>query len=205
MVGPVDLDRLADTVGRDRFDRACAHAFAHAEGCGTRRNEPEADDAAELEMVPHELSDLVTGDLDLAFALYRVMPCYSTLMYVGFWGTGPGFWDRMRALADDPDPRQADPALYWLWCGPFEDKAEVAADAWREMTASAGELRLRRLLNASGPVPWSAKAPQLRSLAAQPEFEDAVRGALLAADTDIYGKSDRAEARRLLAELDRRS
>jgi hypothetical protein len=68
-----------------------------------------------LEDVPHGLSDAVEGDL--GFALFRAMPCYANLMYVGHWGIGPGFWAELRALLDDTDSRLADPALYWLWCG----------------------------------------------------------------------------------------
>ena len=202
-VRDMDLAHLADAVGPDVFARAQAYALARAEGCGTRGTQPDENRDEELEQVPHTLADLVDGDLDLAFALYRAMPSYANLMYIGFWGVGPEFWVHLRALVDDPDPRQADPAIYWLWCGPFEDKPEGAGNAWREMTTGAGELRLRRLLSASGPVPWPAKAPILKSLAAQPEFADDVRGALRAADTDVYGKADRAEARRLLANLER--
>lgn len=128
----MDLDQLAEAVGRDLFDRACHHALARAEGYGTRRDEWKADDADELEEVPHELQTLVEHDLDLAFALYEAMPTYANLMYVGQWGIGPAFWTHMRALADHTDPRQADPALYWLWCEAFEDKAEVSSAAWQE-------------------------------------------------------------------------
>jgi hypothetical protein len=201
----MDLEQLADAVGRDLFARAQRHALAHAEGHGTRRDDVKEAGADDLEQVPHDLADLVCGDLDLAFTLYRAMPCYANLMYIGHWGISPEFWEHMRALVDDPDPRQSDPALYWLWCGAFEDDAPVAAEAWREMTTGAGKLRLRRLLDVSGPVPWSAKAPLLESLATQPEYRDAVRGALESAATDYFGQYDKAAAERLLDELNRRS
>jgi hypothetical protein len=200
----MDLDQLADAVGRDRFARAARYALEHAEGTGTHRDRWRDDDTDDLEQVPHELSDLVRDDLDLAFALYRAMPGYANLMYVGHWGMRPRFWAHMRALVDDPDPRQADPALYWLWCESFEDSGEVA-EAWREMTAGAGAPRLRRLLEFSGPVPWELKAPLLESLVAQPEWHGGVRSALQAAAVDAYGKSDKAAAQRLLDEINRRS
>jgi hypothetical protein len=40
---------------------------------------------SDVTTVPHELSEHVEGDLGLAIALYRVMPCYGNLMYVGHW------------------------------------------------------------------------------------------------------------------------
>lgn len=73
------------------------------------------------------------------------------------------------------------------------------------MTRDAGELRLRRLLRISGPVPWAAKAPLLETLAQQLEWRASVRGALAAADTDYFGRQDKAAAQQLLDEIDRRS
>jgi hypothetical protein len=201
----MDLDQLAEAVGHDLFTRACRHALTHAEGYGTHPDRWKEADADELEQVPHELSHLVEDDIDLAFALYRAMPCYGNLMYIGHWGISPAFWAHMRALSDDSDPRRADPAMYWLWCEAFEDKTEVSAAAWHEMTRGAGELRLRRLLRVSGPVPWAAKAPLLETLAPQLEWRASVRAALEAADTDYFGRQDKAAARRLMDEIDRRS
>lgn len=155
-----------------------------------------------LDEVPHDLSDAVEGDLGLAFALYRAMPCYANLMYVGFWGLGSGFWAELRALLDHADPRLADPAVYWLWCGPFEASDAETVTAWREMTAGANDLRLRRVLSACGPVPWQLKAPLLESLTATPGWHPAIRRAIQAAATDAFGVLDKPAARRLLDRLE---
>jgi hypothetical protein len=195
----VDLPDLAELVGGERFARACEMAWATAEGTGSGRSDDTWPDG--LEDVPHGLSDAVEGDLGLAFALFRAMPCFANLMYVGFWGVGPGFWAELRALLDHPDPRLAEPAQYWLWCGPFEAGGTCTETAWREVAAGADGLRLRRVLDACGPVPWRLKGPLLESLAARPGWHGAVRGAVEAAATDVYGAIDVPAARRLLGRL----
>jgi hypothetical protein len=194
----MDLSDLADLVGAERFERACAMAWASAEDTGTRGGMSWPDD---LGNVPHELSDAVEGDLELAFALYRAMPCYANMMYVGHWGIGPRFWAQLRTLLDHADPRLANPVLYWLWCGPFEAAGAETETAWHEMTTEADGLRLRRLFGASGPVPWRLKAPLLETLATNPEWHRTVRKAIEAAATDVFGSIDMPAARRLLGHM----
>jgi hypothetical protein len=194
------LNELAEAVGPEQFRLACEHAWATAAGTGTRldRDPPWP---GGLDGLPHELADLVEGDLELAFALYRAMPCYANLMYIGYWGVGPSFWAEMRALLDEPDERLHDPVLYWLWCGPFEGSDEESADAWRKVTAGADDARLRRLLRASGPVPWEVKAPLLARLAGQPTWQPVVLSAIEDAAYDYFGRIDVPEARRMLGRL----
>jgi hypothetical protein len=48
-------------------------------------------------------------------------------------------------------------------------------------------LRVRRVLENSGPVPWEIKSPALRSAAASPALRDAVFRALLTGYHDFYG------------------
>lgn len=95
---------------------------------------PEAD-------VPHDLADLVEGDLDLAMALYRAMPCYANLMYVGHWAPRTDLLRELRVLLDDPGDALADPAASWLWCGPFEDDEPTATAARHTMTIDPTERR----------------------------------------------------------------
>ena len=124
----MQLAELAETVGADRFRAACDHAWATAAGTGTRLDQdpPWPNGLTDL---PHDLANVVEGDLPLAFALYRAMPCYANLMYIGHWGIGPSFWAELRAVLDEPDERLHDPVLYWLWCGPFEGSAQESAHA----------------------------------------------------------------------------
>ena len=190
----VDLDDLARSVGEDLFRRACAHAVARAPECGRGRG-PDPD--PELAAVPHELADLVEGDLGAATALYRAMPCYANLMYVGHWAPRPALLAELRALLDEPDDAAAVPATYWLWCGPFEGDEAESTDAWTAMVAKPTDRRLGRLLDASGPVPWSAKGPLLESLAADPRWHPAITRALRAAVDDVFGRVDARAADRL--------
>jgi hypothetical protein len=196
----VDLPDLAELVGAERFERACEVAWATAEGTGRSRSDDMWPDG--VEDVPHELSDAVEGDLGLAFSLFRAMPCFANLMYVGFWGIGPGFWAELRALLGHPDPRLAEPVLYWLWCGPFEVGGAGTETAWHEVAVGADGPRLRRVLRASGPVSWCVKGPLLEGLAAEPEWHAAVRDAVEAAATDVYGALDMPAALRLLRRLE---
>ena len=187
----MDLDGLARHVGVELFDRACRDAAATAPGTGTR---PEVDPDRPEADVPHELADLVEGDLILAMALYRVMPCHGNLMYVDHWAPRSELFAELRTLLDDPDDALADPAAYWLWCGPFEEDDTTASQAWHAMTMELTERRTGRLLGASGPVPWHAKAPLLDGLATDPRWHDALHEALTAAATDYFGRTDAAAA-----------
>lgn len=129
------------------------------------------------------------------------MPCYANLMYIQGWGAGRAFWAELRALIDEPDQRLRDPALYWLWCGPFEGSLAESVGAWREMTADASDNRLRYLLPVSGPVPWPEKAPLLDRLSRTPQGQPDVLAAVEAAAFDAFGSVDVAEARALLARI----
>lgn len=194
----MSLAEPAEAVGTERFDRACVLAWQTAAGTGRRPTEVNWPDG--LDDVPHTLSDLVEHDQGLAFELYRAMPCYANLMYLGYGALDERFWQRVRTLLDEPDDRLADPVSYWLWCGPFESPDEVE-DAWPTMLRDAGDLWLRRLLDVSGPVPWSLKTDLLHRLAGRGEWRDPVFAALESAAYDVFGAVDVPAARRLLDRL----
>jgi hypothetical protein len=191
----VDLSRLAEHVGAERFRYACRTAWTTAETTGRRRGGEIWPD--ELADVPHELSEVVEGDLALGFALYRAMPCYANVMYLGFADHDTAFWEQLVRLLDEPDDRLANPVLYWLWCGPFE--SAESAGTWTRLSAGADDRRLMRLLDVSGPVPWRVKAPVIeRYVGRRP---DVALHALESAAYDVYGDLDTAAARRLLDRL----
>lgn len=216
----MDLDDLAGHVGAEFFRRACRHARATApgagrelapwssEGSGSADPSEQADpteqaDPIDLADVPHELADLVEDDLDLALALYRAMPCYANLMYIDHWASRADLFRGLRSLLDHEDAALADPASYWLWCGPFEEREDGSAAAWQAMTADATERRLGRLLDVSGPVPWSAKGPVLESLAGHERWHPAIWRAVRDGVTDVFGRIDAAAAQLLVARLTR--
>lgn len=142
---------------------------------------------------------MLDGDPALGFALYRAMPCYAVLMYVGFEPHDVAFWTAVRSLLDDPDDRLAAPMAYWLWCGPFE--GPEVRDAWRQVVEGAPRLRLRRVLSVSGPVPWELKAPLLERLCEQSEWRGPVLDALEGAAFDVLGSVEVGAALALLERL----
>ena len=203
-----EVDRLAERVGRERFESACEWALRTSD----RYNHDEW--PGDLDEVPHELADLydesdlpLVDQVRLGFALFRRMPCYGHLMYLD-WVVGglegddrTWFWGEMRALLEDADQRMSTWIEYWLWVDWFETKDE---EAWREVTRFEGDWRRRiaRVLSASGPVPWSWKRGLYRRFVHEgPEWQQPVFEGLRGSAFDLYGEIDRGEARELLAQL----
>ena len=69
------------------------------------------------------------------------------------------------------------------------------------MIANPTEARLRRLLDVSGPVPWSAKGPLLESLAEDPDRHALIWRAVRDGVADVFGRVDAGPAGQLLARL----
>lgn len=191
------IEELEAEVGPDLFRRTCERAWATALTTGRGRQDPWPADEAD---VPHTIADYFAGDAGAGFQVYRQMPCYGVLMYVGFEPHDAAFWREITVLLDDPDDRLAAPVQYWLWCGPFE-KAEVSGALFEQLITNAPDLRVRRLLEVSGPVPWSAKAPLLQRLAGKALWDTSVLHALEWAAYDVYGQIDVQEATKLLRKL----
>lgn len=209
------LHELVEAVGEDRFARACEWAWATAAGTG-RSSTYDADSKwpTEVTDVPHELEDLVwdqgswTERLELAFALYREMPCYATLMYMRHhfseWDDEAmkRFWDEYRSLLSQDDDRLADPVSYSLWCNYFEDPASVEA-AWSALTPPGPlfERGMQRVLEVSGPVPYELKAPLYDRLVGDRRWHPFIFRSLMASAFDAFGQIDAKAARKVLARL----
>jgi hypothetical protein len=195
----VTIEELEAEVGPDLFRRTCERAWATAltTGRGFGRDNEWPDDEAD---VPHTNADYFAGDAAFGFQVYRKMPCYGVLMYVGFEPHDDAFWSEIRALLDDSDDRLAAPVQYWLWCGPFEE-AKVSGPLFASLSTNASDRRVRRLLEVSGPVPWSEKGALLKRLAGNPTWHDTVLEALGGAAYDVYGQVDAPEAMSLLRKL----
>jgi len=212
---------LAAQVGEERYQRAREEAWRtageifHLDRGGQPATQTDADDDA-VELVPHELADWIWYDanltvrerLDFALTLYRDMPSYANLMYVSMFfpkfetHVRTVFWDAYRALLGDADDRLANPVAYSLWVDYFED-AERAAEAWDEMTRSQpSERSLKRLVPASGPVPYELKAPLYQQLALDQQSHEILFRGLFASQFDIYGKIDVVDATQLLYRVD---
>jgi hypothetical protein len=96
----------------------------------------------------------------------------------------------------------AEPVAYSLWVDYYEDRSTVE-EAWRETTRLDGdwERRLERVLIASGPVPYSLKAPVYQRLIDQRRWHPFIFRSLLHSAYDVYGHLDIAAARQLLGHL----
>lgn len=205
------LDELRDVVGRERFERACAWAWATAAGTGRGLG---ASPGPEEAMVPHDLADPVWYEneapmldrLRLAFDLYEAMPCYGNLMYIQHFfdklddASSELFWARFCEWLGHGDDRLADPAAYSLWVDYFEDR-DTVEEAWRRTTSEATALQLRRVVEASGPVPWSLKARLYAELAREPQWHRSLFEALCGSAFDVFGDIDHGEAEALLRRL----
>lgn len=205
------VDRVVDTVGQERFDQACVWAWRTAAEAG-RPGAPAWPDT--LSDLPREITTLLfvdppEGFVDVddltrqgvVFACYRRMPCLGLLEVLPAVRTEPvlaSYWDQVRALLDEEDDRFAAPVAEHLRSGHFGAGGEVAADAWAEVTRGIGRSRhrLRRVLDASGPVPWSTKRDLFARLADDPVLRPLVVDAVAAARADPRRDLDELEVRR---------
>ena len=212
------LRELVEKVGPRRFERACEWAWATAARTGRSAgtHDPDSRWPDDVVGVPHELADEIWDEgaaswsdrIALAFELYRAMPCYATLMYMddyfSDWDEAERelFWKQYRVLLSHDDERVANPVAYSLWCHYLEDPASVE-EAWRTLAApgALSDLGLRRLLEASGPVPYDLKLPVYERLLPERHWHPHLFRSLLASAFDVYGKIDPRRARQLLRKL----
>jgi hypothetical protein len=211
-----ELRNLVEHVGEQRFKEAVEWAWATAAGTGSQTSSRKGDWPEAVLITPHDLEELIWDDLDatwhervaLAFALYRQMLCYATLMYARHHYSEfdqparARFWDEMRKLLGDADDRLADPIAYSLWCDYFED-GDPVEEAWHEvaMTGPTAERRVQRVLDASGPVPFELKANLYERLLPESRWHPWIFRSLLNSAFGIYGQLDAKAARQLLGRL----
>ncbi|MCX4717024.1 hypothetical protein OG818_14565 [Streptomyces virginiae] len=119
-------------------------------------------------------------------------------------------WDgyRRRLEAD----KEVEAVTYSLWVDWFEDHA-TSATAFAEVLGNDIEhvvtdpsqaplRRARRVLECSGPVPWSVKEPTYRTALRLPALHPALFRGLRASFHDVYGDLNPAAALALLDRLD---
>lgn len=209
------MDGLIAAVGEERFRDAQEWAWATAAGTGrSLRSSGDDEWPAGIVDVPHDLSDLIwdkseepwLARLELAFELYRQMPCYATLMYMPHkeWDDEAKgrFWDEYRSLLSDDDDRLADPVAYSLWCDYFEDP-DTVEEAWLALASpgSVSDRGLERMLEVSGPVPYAFKVPLYERLVASARWHPFIFRSLLFSAFDVYGRVDAKAAQELLKRL----
>jgi hypothetical protein len=165
----VTYEDLVARVGEARYRAAVAAARAD-------------DWTDDLREVPFDVHDLVEDDLALALRVLGEMPCYANTMTLE---PAPALWDFYRAALDGDDERLAATIAYSLWVDFYESAATVE-EAWRETTREpAPDARIRRVLAASGPVPYALKAPYFERLG--PRWRTEVGAAIERARTEYFG------------------
>lgn len=214
----VDKDGIARSVGRERYERGRAIAWAHAPDCGSALYRTETEQQEDT-----ELFNIVGDVLDTAFAgaatnadklratcaLYEDFPAFTTLsqlfMEIGFDGLTADqmtfFFRFLAAMLSRDAIEFARPAAYMLWVDFFEDDSRVEG-AWNTVCeAISSDAGWRRLLGASGPVPEPLKLPVIERFRTDPSFHDAIFEALSASVFDIYGRIDRTTVEAILPTL----
>jgi hypothetical protein len=212
-----EIKDLVAAVGEHRFRRACGWASRYAAGIfPPAQTVFESIDKwpTDVTDVPHELSDLVweskgswLARVELAFQLYRAMPCYATLMYgknhFSEWdgSTKKYFWDQYRSLLSDADDRLGDPVAYSLWCDYFEDP-DTVEEAWAALASPhvLSERGLERILEVSGPVPYAFKA-ELCGRLENTRWHPFIFRSLHRSAFDVCGQIDANAAREVLSTL----
>ena len=133
-------DALIIKFGSQKFKDFAERAWAYAAQTGygdpeEYEEQGEADFELASDMVETICESEVTNEskISLVFQLYRRAPSYTLLseLYVHYlWEINRRirnfFWSEMLNIISDDDERFANPALYLLWCGPFEEEQSNA-------------------------------------------------------------------------------
>jgi len=111
------------------------------------------------------------------------------------------YWDRARTLLSGDEDALAEPLAYSLWCDFFEDWRQVE-DVWHILVQADPPPRLlRRVLDASGPLPFRLKEPLYERLLGDPTWHEAIYRSLLFSCFNAYGDIDKKKAVALLEQL----
>lgn len=206
------LKRVVAAVGAARFEKSASWAWRTAADAGAPECAPWPDEASGVppqitagvfpDSEPYDLlkgADEVTRHA-VAFACYRRMPCSALLAPMPAVRGGLAeslYWDEIRSLLDDQDDRAAAPVVHHLLSGDYTAGGAASRRAWTETTRGIGRARrrMRRVLWASGPVPWPVKRDLLSRLREDPNLGVLVGDAVAAARSDANGDIDENDAR----------
>lgn len=211
-------------IERFDYDWASLHAKQTAIGTGSYPHAERANDLegySRLFDICADINDLIwdsnlsdEGKLGLFSAVYEDIPAYSllsdfrTFRWPDFRFRPANssfkriFWTNVRKWMSDTDETIADPIAYSLWCDYFEDSSDVE-EAWNALTAhDAPVCQLKRVLEISGPVPWSLKIELYGRLIHDSDWHLAIFLSIVASEFDVYGKIDRPEASQWLERLE---
>jgi hypothetical protein len=197
-------DEFVESVGQDRYRRACeaARRTAASTGRALDAEEPWPDDLAD---VPHDLADLwfaagvsLDARLEAGLRFLAEMPCYANTMYMtGFFAEmAPAqrtlLWAAYREALEAPGDGRAAAIAYSLWVDYFEDPT-TSAEAFAAVTAMGGlnwDRRIGRVLSVAGPVPWRPKQRLLEALLPEQRWHSSILLAIEGSLFDVYGQAE---------------
>jgi hypothetical protein len=158
-----------------------------------------------------------TDQVQLAFGLLDLLDEYWVTCEIRFANESPegplptdALWDGYRERLEVD--RDIEAVTYSLWVDWFEDHttsatafAEVLGNDIDRVVADRSEAllrRARRVLECSGPVPWTVKEPTYRTAVRLSALHPALFRGLRASFHDVYGDLEPAAALALLDRLD---
>jgi hypothetical protein len=199
-------------IGDETLKQAAADAWRLAPGTGKWRHD--GNNTAAMQDVFKSLQRVEVSELsDVAFvecycSVYERVPSYTLLFNMvierAYWSWQPEakshFWAFTRRMLSSEHPALSDPLLYELWCDFFE--RSEALEAWEALTAGSPNDRLvERLLEVSGPVPFSAKERLYERLLSDIRWHHFIFRSVYHSLFDVYGKVDRSKALHILDQL----
>lgn len=205
----MELSHFIERIGLNRYEQACKSAWETAQTYTLS-----LDITDNYSDVGHDLSDEIcysdlpiSERLRLVFELYESIPCYAVLMYVTHLYSEMSsdnkdfLWAKFRQYLSDQRELLANPVGYTLWCDYFEDPDRVQ-DAWDAMIRNPiNDLQIRRVLDASGPVPWKLKSSLFKALLSDDKWHHHIFLSIHHSKHDVYGHVDDEEARTILRVL----
>ena len=203
------LQDIIERVGEEEFLTACEEARQAAPTTGHGASGFNSD-------LPHDVSEWIWDSdlspldkLALVFGVYEQMPCYSFFFCVivhAYRGLSEDerlvLWQYYARYLSSEDAALAEPAAYSLWCDVFESPARVQ-EAWNALVLNTNNERLlRRVLIASGPVPFALKEALYSRLLPDRKWHPFIFRSLLHSRHDMYGDFDAGRARDVFQKLD---
>lgn len=146
--------------------------------------------------------------IDLVFAVYRDLPCYTLLSEVFIHqyrdlsaDVQAIYWQHIAVLLAQPEIALAEPIVYTLAVDFFEDR-ELCSQVWERLTSvHEPEQFMVRFLEASAAVPFALKEQLYQQLLANPRMHQAIYTSLRASYYSLYGDIDKVQARSILGQL----
>lgn len=201
-------------IGEEMFRQACLDAWACAPGTGTRNHPLDTlamartfvEFDAQTARAWADASDSEVVEVFCGF--YAEMPCYHflfelliTLPYKDWSKEALDyFWEFTRRMLSSEHDALGDPVAYILWSDFFE--TDGVSEAWKALIAGDPKPKLiERLLESSGPVPFSLKEALYAKLIDEQRWHHYIFRSIYFSIFDVYGDVDRHKAAMILANL----